>query len=223
MHHTSSVISVGETSDGTMALTGLHISCANAACNKTTSEIALRPTKVQRDYSTKADYKADAILVRRIRPEGNAKPQPDCVPQALVNDYTEACLIRDLSPKASATLIRRCLQGMIRDFAGISDRTLFLEIAKLREALQKGEAPQGVTDETVDAIDHVRKIGNIGAHMEVDIDHIVEVEPGEAEALIALVEMLFAEWYVARQRRHDRLAQIAAIATDKDAAKSKKI
>jgi hypothetical protein len=33
----------------------------------------------------------------------------------------------------------------------------------------------------VDAIDHVRKIGNIGAHMEADINVIVEVEPKEAQ------------------------------------------
>jgi hypothetical protein len=48
-----------------------------------------------------------------------------------------------------------------------------------------------------------------------DINLIVEVEPGEAQSLIGLVEMLFDEWYVARHNRQRRLAQIAAIAADK--------
>jgi len=108
---------------------------------------------------------------------------------------------------------------MIRDFAGISKPTLYAEIDALRKSLSDGSAPQGVTDESVEAIDHVRKVGNIGAHMEADISHIVDVDSGEAEALISLVEMLFDEWYVARQRRRERLASIESIALSKDEAK----
>jgi hypothetical protein len=104
---------------------------------------------------------------------------------------------------------------MIRNFCGIAKGTLDLEIKELRGRLDNGEAPSGVTHESVDAIDHVRSIGNIGAHMEKDINLIIEVEPGEAQALIGLIEMLFDEWYVARHSRQQKLAQIAAIATDK--------
>ena len=214
IHNTSEIIYVGQTSDGRLSLTGLHISCANPICNKTTIRVAIRPTKLK-NSNPQPDFDAEAIFDRRILPESDAKVQPDCVPLPLVSDYTEACLIRDLSPKAAATLVRRCLQGMIRDFAQVRANTLYEEIDKLRTAVAEGTAPQGVTDETVEAIDHVRKIGNIGAHMERDINHIVDVDPGEANALIILVEMLFDEWYVARQRREDRLAKIAAIAQSK--------
>jgi hypothetical protein len=48
-------------------------------------------------------------------PSSSAKTFPNYVPKVILDDYNEACLIRDLSPKASATLSRRCLQGMIRD------------------------------------------------------------------------------------------------------------
>ena len=58
-----------------------------------------------------------------------------------------------------------------------------------------------MTPESVEAIDHVRTIGNIGAHMEKDIDLIIEVDPGEAQALIELIELLFEEWYVAKYER----------------------
>jgi hypothetical protein len=131
-------------------------------------------------------------------------------------DYHEACLIRDLSPKAAATLIRRCLQGMIREFAGISKATLYAEIAALRQAVDEGTADRSISPESVDAIDHVRGIGNIGAHMEKDINLIVDVEPGEAQTLIELVELLFEEWYVARHVRTERLERIATMARTKN-------
>ena len=53
--------------------------------------------------------------------------------------------------------------------------------------------------------------------MEKDIDLIVPVDPGEAQALIDLVEMLFDEWYGSRERRKTRLARIESIATEKKA------
>lgn len=152
----------------------------------------------------------------RLIPQGAAKPQPDYIPEALREDYLEACQIRDLSPKAAATLARRCLQGIIRDYAKISKPRLIDEIKELRKAVDDGTAPQGVTHDSVEAIDHVRKVGNIGAHMEKDIDLIVPIDPGEAQALIELIEMLFEEWYVARHKRKERLARIAAIGAEKE-------
>ena len=109
---------------------------------------------------------------------------------------------------------------MIRDFCGIAKGTLYAEINALLELAESGNLPKGVTDETVEAINHVRTVGNIGAHMEKDISIIVDVQPEEAGTLISLVEMLFDEWYVARQRRQERLAKISEIAAEKLAARS---
>ncbi len=135
----------------------------------------------------------------------------------MTTDYYEACAIRDRSPKASATLARRCLQGMIRDFCNIRGGTLDWEIRELRRQVDAHEAPRSVTLESVEAIDHVRKVGNIGAHMEKDINLIVDVDPGEAQALIELIELLFEEWYVERHERQKRLARVKEIREDKDA------
>ena len=94
------------------------------------------------------------------------------------------------------------------------------EIRELESKLNEGNAPKGVTPESVEAIDHVRSIGNIGAHMEADVNLIIEIDPGEAQELIGLIEMLFEEWYVARHDRNQRLAKIAAARAAKDALKS---
>jgi hypothetical protein len=155
----------------------------------------------------------------KLLPPSSAKPQPDYIPQAIRDDYYEACVIRDLSPKASATIIRRCLQGMIRDFCNISKRRLIDEIDELRTRVQDGKAPLGVQPDTVEAIDHVRGIGNIGAHMEADINVIVDVDANEAQTLIELTELLFEEWYVAREARTKRLQHLKSIA---DAKKEQK-
>jgi hypothetical protein len=133
----------------------------------------------------------------------------------LSQDYYEACKIRDLSSKASATLSRRVLQGMIRDFCGIKEKTLFHEIYKLETLSEEGKAPQGVTHETIEAMHHIRELGNIGAHMTEATNTIVDVDPDEAQMMIDLVEMLFADWYVARQQRTDKLAALKQAAAAK--------
>jgi hypothetical protein len=188
------------------------IVCANHACRELTLAAALGLLK---GGKSPRDEMPKAIQEWRLLPQSSAKPQPDAVPEPLRLDYYEACAIRDLSPKASATLIRRCLQGMIRDFCGIAKATLAKEIEGLREALDSHAAPKGVTHESVDAIEAVKKVGNIGAHMEKNINHIVDVDSGEAQMLIELTEMLFNEWYVEREVRKSRLAKITALSAQK--------
>lgn len=89
-----------------------------------------------------------------LRPQAAVKILPDYVPAPILQDHREACLILDLSPKACATLSRRCLQGMIRDFWGIVKARLAVEIDALENR---------VDAQTWEAIDGVRHIGNIGA------------------------------------------------------------
>ena len=154
-----------------------------------------------------------------LLPESSAKPQPGYIPPPIVENYNQACRIRDLSANASAALARRCLQGMIRDFCEISERTLAQEIKTLREQVDAGKGPRGVDPATMDAIDHVRHIGNIGAHMEKDINLILDVEPDEAQALINLIEILFGEWYVAKHVREGKLKALGVVAENKKAKK----
>lgn len=140
-------------------------------------------------------------------PPANAVDLPEYIPAAIRSDYLEAIAIVDLSPKASATLARRCLQGMIHDFWEIREKNLNAEITTLQ-----GKIPAAQWS----AIDALRKIGNIGAHMENDINLIIDVEPDEAQKLIKLIELLIDKWYVARHDEEELLTEITAISSEKE-------
>ena len=215
----TSKLGIYKNAEGTLVLQYIAIFCANPKCQRTTVDVKLGPGERRSQTGMMQLTGEPPLFDQRIVPGGFGKLQSNYIPKVIRDDYYEACLIRDLSPKASATLTRRCLQGMIRDFCRISKSRLVDQIDSLRKAVQDGTADRSITTETVEAIDHVRGVGNIGAHMEKDIDHIVPVDPGEAQALIELVEMLFEEWYVARETRLGRLAKIANIAANKKAAK----
>lgn len=195
----------------------MTILCANDACKRITLRVALAKWGFVNGRGVVELPNEPDIAIFPLLPESAAKPQPEYIPAPLREDYREACRIRDLSPKAAATLARRCLQGMIRDFCGIARATLNAEILELRRLLDAGEQPRGVTHESMDAVDAVRSVGNIGAHMERDIDLIVPVDPDEAQLLIELIELLFEEWYVARHKRGQKLSAVRELADAKRA------
>lgn len=200
--------------EGYLGLEASAVICANPDCQKATISCHIVSAKYN-GIETFIPQEKTVLSHHKLRPNSTSKPQPDYIPQVLRNDYYEACQIKDLSPKASATLARRCIQGMIRDFCGIREGTLFKEIEALKKLVDEGGAPKGVSDESIDALHAIREIGNIGAHMEKDINVIVDVDPNEAQVLIELIESLFEEWYVERQKRNDRFAKINEIAAEK--------
>lgn len=216
-HTASTYFSIGQSEHGYSGIRHSAIRCVNPQCKEVTLAISFCSMKYEKGVG--GFRPGDVLQEWRLRPESSSKPQPEFIPKPIRDDYFEACLIRDRSPKASATLARRCLQGMIRDFCGISKKRLIDEINEIRRLLDEGMAPVGVSSETIEAIDAIRSIGNIGAHMETDINVIVDVDAGEAQALIELIEMLFEEWYVARNKRQQRLAKVKGIAEEKAAAK----
>lgn len=186
----------------------VFVVCPNPECRKFTFTVTLKTASpmLHGQYAEGHILKAWQLI-----PPSEARVFPDYVPKAIREDYEEACLIRDLSPKASATLARRCLQGMIRDFWGVRKARLIDEIEEIKDR---------VDPLTWQAIDAVRSVGNIGAHMERDINVIVEVEPEEAAQLIGLIELLVRDWYINRHERQERLKAIVRLAESKEQAKS---
>ena len=148
---------------------------------------------------------------RWIYPNSTAKQYPSYVPAQIRSDYEAAFAISSLSPKASATLARRCLQGMIRDFWNVHDKgNLYNEIDAIKDK---------ISPSAYRALDATRKIGNIGAHMEQDVDEIIDIDPSEAETLLRLIEHLMQEWYVNRHDSEVLLDEIANISAEKEALK----
>lgn len=198
-----------ENRDGASALLTEVISCPSEECRDYMIKGSL--------YSSRYNGHNLVIISDSMRFKWNMKPSslakqfPEYIPKAILADYNEACLIKDLSPKASATLSRRSLQGIIRDFWGVKKGRLVDEINGIKDL---------VDPITWLAIDSVRSIGNIGAHMEKDINLIIDVEPEEAQLLIGLIEILIKDWYVARHERQKHLESIISVATEK--AKEKK-
>ncbi|QPJ66300.1 MAG: DUF4145 domain-containing protein [Candidatus Nitrohelix vancouverensis] len=208
-HSDSQVIYLDNSKYGKIGYEVLAVSCPNLECKELELiYILCSAVKVSGRLEVGSEIKKWFLL-----PDSSAKPQPDYIPDPIKQDYYEACKIRDLSPKASATLARRCLQGMIRDFHDITKGRLIDEIEAIKDTIES---------EVWTAIDAVRKMGNIGAHMEKDINVIIDVDPDEAQQLIGLIEMLFKEWYVAKKERQDRLAAIQALGNKKDDVKNSK-
>ena len=108
------------------------------------------------------------------------------VPDEFAKDYKEACLVINDSPKASAALSRRCLQNILREKAKVKRQDLSKEID---EVLSSNQLPSYLAE----GIDAVRHIGNFAAHpiKSTSSGEVVDVEPGEAEWLLDLLEGLF--------------------------------
>lgn len=173
--------------------------CQDPSCNRT----SISYSGYSRLFSTQEKFILPGIG------DVNHAPLPDYVPEDIQNDYNEAYAILHLSPKASATLSRRCIQGIIRDFWDIKGKkSLYKEINAIQDK---------VDDDVWNAIHAVRSLGNIGAHPEQDINTIVDIEPDEAESLIRLIELLVDESYVRREKRTSLLQAIPAINSKKQA------
>lgn len=95
---------------------------------------------------------------------------------------------------------------MLHDFWNIHEKNLNAEITTLKNKVPTSQW---------NAIDGLRKIGNIGAHMEQDVDRIVEVDANEAQKLNRLIELLIEKWYIARHDEELLYAEICDISDEK--------
>jgi hypothetical protein len=119
------------------------------------------------------------------------RPLPAEIPDPYRRDFEEGVAVLSLSPKASAALSRRNLQAVIRDKAGIKGRDLNAEIQAM---IDSGAVPSFITE----GLDAVRNIGNFAAHpiKSASTGEIVDVEPGEAEWNLDVLESMFDFYFV---------------------------
>ena len=210
---TGDVVNRIRNADGYQRLSVRFIVCPSPECRKftlfchlfTNPEIIVQRNLSPTYYSLTPSRK---VKEWNLIPPSTAKAFPDYVLPQIRKDYEEACLIVDLSPKSAASLARRCLQGMIRNRWSVTgENTLYAEIEAIKDKVEPL---------TWQAIDGVRKIGNIGAHMDKNADLIIEVDADEAKQLIGLIEILIKEWYINRAERQANLAAISRTAEEKE-------
>jgi len=123
---------------------------------------------------------------RIIYPATINRPLPTEVPEPYHTDFKEAASVLGLSPKASAALSRRILQTVLEQKFNIKKRSLDKEIEEFLTLT-------GVPTHLSQAVDAVRTVGNFAAHpiKDTQTGTIVDVEPGEAEWLLDVLEALF--------------------------------
>ncbi len=130
------------------------------------------------------------MAIRPVQPE---------VPEIYKNDFLEAVAVLNLSPKASAAISRRLLQCILREEIKIKKSSLAKEID---DFLKNKTTPSYLAE----AIDAIRTIGNFAAHPEKDVStgEIVDVENGEAEWLLEVLDSLFDFVFVQPKRLDER-------------------
>jgi len=142
----------------------------------------------------------------QVWPKGSSRPPcPPEVPARFADDYKEACVVFPDSAKAASALGRRCLQNLLRDEAKVRPGNLADEI---QQAIDSGKLPADLSD----SVDAIRNVGNFAAHplKSQQTGQILDVEPGEAEWTLDVLESLFEFYFVrpaALQKREAALNQ----------------
>ncbi len=128
-------------------------------------------------------------------PRSRERALPYYIPEDVHEAYHQACFLTEVSPKASATFARSCLQIMIRDFWGLTRQKQGNLVSELDHISPK------LAPETAASIDAVRQAGSIDDHLQEDTDRLVDADLREARLLIALTEVLFIDWYIESRER----------------------
>lgn len=185
--------------DGPRRLVVKFTVCPNPACKRFSLNASLHTLEL----SGKRSYTGKHVKSWALIPPSLARTFPVHLPAAVLENYHEACLALDVSPKTSAALSRRCLSEMLRDFWQVQPGSLSDEFRQIK----------GIADPlTWETIESVRRTGMIGARMDGEGTEILDTEPGEANLLIGLIETLVQDWYISRQERKKRLEAIRQIA-----------
>lgn len=123
------------------------------------------------------------------------------VPPHIAEDFNEAGLILNDSPKASAALSRRCLQTVIHEYFKVKKKNLSEEIDEVIK-----HVPIYISKQ----LDAIRQIGNFSAHpiKSQNTGEIVNVETGEAEWCLEILKSLFDFCYVQPKIAEEKMEEL---------------
>ncbi|MFD2614669.1 DUF4145 domain-containing protein [Paenibacillus gansuensis] len=125
------------------------------------------------------------------------------IPREYLSDFNEAVNVLFISSKASAALSRRCLQNFLHNELKIKKNSLAQEIDQFINSQQ-------VPSYIIKAVDAIRNIGNFAAHplKDTNTGEIIDVEPGEAEWLLEVLEMLFDFYFLYPKKLETRKTEL---------------
>ena len=127
-----------------------------------------------------------------VYPRSSSRPPaPSEVDKEIRSLCNEASLIANDSPRAAGALLRRALQQIIHDKAGIKRRDLNAEITEL---IGSNQLPSFITD----ILDSVRAVGNFAAHpiKSTSTGSIIDVEVGEVELCFDVIDSLLDFYFI---------------------------
>jgi hypothetical protein len=148
----------------------------------------LEPTLIQADQVTKREYlsntwKTTTEAIRALYPF--ERQIPPNLPEPIGKMYAEAIKVKLLSPSSCAVLVRRTLEAVCQR-ENATGRTL---ANKLKQLADTGKIPQTLVDVAL----HLKQLGNLGAHFDVNDDVSVE----DVSIILDFVELFLDYLYVA--------------------------
>ena len=148
----------------------------------------LEPTLIQTNLVTKRKYRGDTWnttmeAIRALYPF--ERQLPDSLPESIGKLYAEAIRVKLLSPSSCAVLVRRTLEAVCQQ-ENVSGRTLAQRLERLADT---GKIPQTLVDIAL----HLKQLGNLGAHFDVNDDVSVE----DVSIILDFVELFLDYLYVA--------------------------
>lgn len=191
----------GAGTEGPRALRIMTVACPDHLCGQL--EVTATMHALETDRSGGQTPVEPPLKRWELLPGAGAKQLPNYVPEVIGREYAEAMQVLPVSPSASATLARRCLQAIVRDYWGVKGNYLADELDLIQDR---------VDEETWQAIEAVRRSGNIALHFEKGVNVMTDTDADEPKLLIGLIDYLVENWYVARRRRQQRLASIKNLA-----------
>jgi hypothetical protein len=174
----------------------------------------IREYTISFDYMRCANHECQQLVIRGHN--GYRKPDPHApewitetwqvwprrtsrridplVPSEIRKDYVEAAALLDVSPKMSAVLSRKIVFDLLESYAGVSEYTLKGSLDKF---IADTTHPQRVRDN----LQHLREIGDFGAHTKRDgVGQIIDVSHEDAEWTLDLIDRLFDYFIVDPER-----------------------
>ena len=189
----------------------ISTTCPNPNCQEMAIQIRIG-TPVTQMSSTVGVNDDEFLWSKQLWPEAKVMPLPKDIPEEIRTTYREAVLVSAISGRAGAAMSRRCLQGIVRDYFQIpvaKRGNLGAELSYVKDQ---------VDPDLWDDIQALRGVGDIGAHMDKNVDQIIDVSPDEAQLLIELIETLFKDWYIARAKRTRNRAGLREMLQEKRTA-----